>query len=74
MDADATASVLGDLPVEKAEDTSDVKDAGAKGDRFDAAMEKTGNPEIEATNKSDKSDDDQMIDSSFGAKSTRRAV
>lgn len=74
MDADATASVLGDLPVEKADADTTVVDAGAKGDRFDAAMDKTGNPEIEASNKSDKSDDDQMIDSSFGAKSTRRAV
>lgn len=74
MDAEATASVLSDLPTEAATETVVDKEAGAKGDRFDAAMDKTKNPDIEATNKSEKSEDDQMIDTSFAAKSTKRAV
>lgn len=77
MDAEATASVLSDLPAEKAEGDSGMqidKDAGAKGDRFDAAMDETKNPDIEATQKTEQSDDELMIESSFGAKSTKRAV
>lgn len=55
MDADATVSVLGDLPVEKAEAqaTDPAKDAGAKGDRFNKAMDSTGNPNIEPEASSD---------------------
>lgn len=74
MDAAATASVLGDLPVEKAEVTEKPDgDAGAKGDRFDVAM-KGNNPEIDATQKTELSDEDAAIEMSFGGRKPKKAA
>ena len=72
MDADAASAFLADLPKESA--STETIPAGGKGDRFDAAMDSTGNPEIDAKDKAEgDTGKDEAIEQSFSA-SAKRAV
>lgn len=78
MDLETATAFLADLPAEKAETPADDaaadKDAGAKGDRFDAAMDSTGNPQIDAAQKSELSDDEMAVEQSFGGRKPKKAA
>lgn len=76
MDLETATTFLAELPAEKAGDT-DAKNGKGK-DRFDAAMDKTDNPDMtdggQGKERSDEDADAAFLQDSFGARKPKRAA
>lgn len=79
MDLETATAFLAELPAEapaaaQTEQTDEPQGAGVGANRFDAAMGGTKNPEIQATEQGEQSDDDAMIEQSFGGVKRKKAA